>query len=274
MKCANLDYSDQRVCHSNLKNTRELIQIDNTYVLAFSMMMLHTDVFNKNNKSKMSKADYVRNTRMEGVSPRILEAFYDNITYTPFVYVDLDSDVTSSNISTGGRSRSGSDALVSTPASSIFASPVTPNGNGLVSTTSSIFTPSVISSTPRRPQTPATTSSLSTKQPDVYALINSNNLHPLRVDLARAVPPESPFSCIGTRPFLEMGKMQNAFVRAGILRIGGGANGAVVPSKKKAAGMKVRKGTESGDEGSGMKLGEGEVALRVTKVGTLSRKGK
>jgi hypothetical protein len=212
---------------------------------------------------------------MEGVSPLILEAFYDNISYTPFVYVDLDSEVTSSVVSTGGRSRSGSDAVVSTPASSIFASPVTPNGHtGLASAPSSLFTPSVISSTPRRAATPTTTSSLSTKQPDVYSLISQNNLQPLRVDLSRAIPSESPFSCIGTRSFLEMSRMQNAFVRAGILRIGGGSNGAVVPSKKKAGGVKGRKGAESGDEGSGVALGEGEVALRVTKVGTLSRKGE
>lgn len=37
------------------------------------MMMLHTDVFNKNNKSKMTKADYVRNTRLEDVPPLVLE---------------------------------------------------------------------------------------------------------------------------------------------------------------------------------------------------------
>jgi hypothetical protein len=37
------------------------------------MMMLHTDAFNKHNKNKMSKVDYVRNTRMEGVSPLVLE---------------------------------------------------------------------------------------------------------------------------------------------------------------------------------------------------------
>jgi Sec7-like guanine-nucleotide exchange factor len=50
-----------------------LILLDNTYVVAFSMMMLHTDAFNKHNKNKMSKVDYVRNTRMEGVSPLVLE---------------------------------------------------------------------------------------------------------------------------------------------------------------------------------------------------------
>jgi Sec7-like guanine-nucleotide exchange factor len=37
------------------------------------MMMLHTDAFNRHNKNKMSKADYVRNTRLDGVSPLVLE---------------------------------------------------------------------------------------------------------------------------------------------------------------------------------------------------------
>ena len=46
---------------------------DNTYVLAFSMMMLHTDAFNKHNRNKMTKADYVRNTRLDGVPPVVLE---------------------------------------------------------------------------------------------------------------------------------------------------------------------------------------------------------
>lgn len=46
---------------------------DNAYVIAFSLMMLHTDVFNSNNKSKMSKADYVKNTRLDGVPQIVLE---------------------------------------------------------------------------------------------------------------------------------------------------------------------------------------------------------
>ena len=50
-----------------------MLMVDNTYIVAFSMMMLHTDAFNKHNKNKMSKVDYVRNTRMDGVSPLVLE---------------------------------------------------------------------------------------------------------------------------------------------------------------------------------------------------------
>jgi hypothetical protein len=38
--------------------------------------MLHTDAFNKNVKRKMSKEDFVKNTRIDGVPPEILEVFF------------------------------------------------------------------------------------------------------------------------------------------------------------------------------------------------------
>jgi Sec7-like guanine-nucleotide exchange factor len=41
---------------------------DQAYVLGFSLMMLHTDAFNKHNKNKITKADYVKNTRLPGVT--------------------------------------------------------------------------------------------------------------------------------------------------------------------------------------------------------------
>lgn len=46
---------------------------DHPYILAFSLIMLHTDAFNKSNKRKMSKADYVKNTRLPGVAPEVLD---------------------------------------------------------------------------------------------------------------------------------------------------------------------------------------------------------
>ena len=46
---------------------------DQAYVLAFSLMMLHTDAFNKHNRNKMTKAGYVKNTRLPGVLPEVLE---------------------------------------------------------------------------------------------------------------------------------------------------------------------------------------------------------
>ncbi|KAJ6180129.1 hypothetical protein N7519_010590 [Penicillium mononematosum] len=61
---------------------------DNAYFIAFSLLILHTDVFNKNNKRKMQKADYVKISRSEGISEDILECFYENISYTPFIRVE------------------------------------------------------------------------------------------------------------------------------------------------------------------------------------------
>lgn len=46
---------------------------DHPYILAFSLIMLHTDAFNKSNKRKMTKADYVKNTRLPGVAPEVLD---------------------------------------------------------------------------------------------------------------------------------------------------------------------------------------------------------
>ncbi|KAJ5788022.1 hypothetical protein N7457_003012 [Penicillium paradoxum] len=61
---------------------------DNAYFIAFSLLILHTDVFNKNNKRKMQKADYIKISRSEGISEDILECFYENISYTPFIHVE------------------------------------------------------------------------------------------------------------------------------------------------------------------------------------------
>jgi hypothetical protein len=63
---------------------------DQAYFIAFSLLILHTDVFNKNNKYKMQKADYLKNTRGEGIFDDVLECFYDNISYTPFIHMEDD----------------------------------------------------------------------------------------------------------------------------------------------------------------------------------------
>ncbi|TGJ84327.1 hypothetical protein E0Z10_g4441 [Xylaria hypoxylon] len=63
---------------------------DQAYFIAFSLLILHTDVFNKNNKYKMQKADYLKNIRGEGIFDDVLECFYDNISYTPFIHLEDD----------------------------------------------------------------------------------------------------------------------------------------------------------------------------------------
>ncbi|KAI2643259.1 hypothetical protein GGS21DRAFT_6314 [Xylaria nigripes] len=66
---------------------------DQAYFVAFSLLILHTDVFNKNNKYKMQKADYVKNTSVEGIFDDVLECFYDNVSYTPFIHLEDDFHV-------------------------------------------------------------------------------------------------------------------------------------------------------------------------------------
>ena len=85
--------------------------IDHPYILAFSLIMLHTDAFNKSNKRKMTKPDYVKNTRLPGVPPEVLDVsqlvtvctltwtdceyqcFYDNIVFAPFIFIEDPLDV-------------------------------------------------------------------------------------------------------------------------------------------------------------------------------------
>lgn len=66
---------------------------DQAYIIAFSLMMLHTDAFNKNNKRKMQKQDYIKNTSGQHVADEVLACFYDNICYTPFVHYEEEVDI-------------------------------------------------------------------------------------------------------------------------------------------------------------------------------------
>nr|XP_019051084.1 hypothetical protein I302_01532 [Kwoniella bestiolae CBS 10118]OCF30014.1 hypothetical protein I302_01532 [Kwoniella bestiolae CBS 10118] len=209
---------------------------DNTYVLAFSMMMLHTDAFNKSNKNKMTKVDYVRNTRMEGVSPIVLEAFFDNITYTPFVFIEDDTDLKRS---------SGYES-----SSSTFG-PSTPNFNH-------IALPSSVASTTPMPSGKA--------KIDVYHMIIRGLLGTLRVNVENQISVDNPFSYLGTRPFLNLDQLCQAFANA---------NNLIIPSYIAAPSMKVagklttpsRRNTVGARD---QKLED--LVLRVVKVGLLSRK--
>ncbi|MCO5553690.1 hypothetical protein L7F22_007216 [Adiantum nelumboides] len=94
-------------------NERLFLTDDQPYVLAFSLMMLHTDAFNKNARQKMSKQDYLRNTASCGVQTEILEYLYDNLTFTQFIYVD-DDEVLSRRKSEGESGSSFLSAFSST----------------------------------------------------------------------------------------------------------------------------------------------------------------
>lgn len=186
---------------------------DNGYVLAFSMMMLHTDAFNRHNKNKMTKADYVRNTRLDGVHATVLEVFFDNITFTPFVFIEDDYEAAL--------------AAAGTAPSSV---------NG---------------------QTRST-------KIDVYDLIVGGQLGSLRVDIERLIPANSPFSCMGTKPFLDIDRMQWAFANAHPLQF----------VKNRTARRKSVSRPMSVSDPSALALRDEFTTLKVTKVGLISRKGK
>ena len=50
--------------------------IDHPYILAFSMIMLHTDAFNKSNKRKMTKVDYIKNVKPLGIPMEVLDVSF------------------------------------------------------------------------------------------------------------------------------------------------------------------------------------------------------
>lgn len=70
-----------------------LTRADKAYFISFSIVILHTDFFNKNNKRKMQRADYIKNSSCEGVSEDVLGCIYDNVVYTPFIHIDDDVDL-------------------------------------------------------------------------------------------------------------------------------------------------------------------------------------
>lgn len=153
---------------------------DQAYFIAFSLLILHTDVFNRNNKYKMQKTDYLKNTHGEGVFDEILECFYDNITYTPFIHVEDEFDML------------GERVMVHKPKrKSIFPNTVSDSGGKKMY-----------------------------KEPiDPYSLILDKKLEILRPNLKDIMELEEHFSYLGTAPSLNLSDLQKTFFRTGVLQI-------------------------------------------------------
>ncbi|GAA5933388.1 uncharacterized protein JCM15063_001302 [Sporobolomyces koalae] len=164
---------------------------DIPYVLAFSMVMLNTDAFNPNAKSKMTKADYVKNTRIDGVNTEILEYLYDQITLAPFVFVDEDNPASAFF-----------DPSPTLAISSSRNEPVTPGASLAASNTSSGF----FSSSNQKPKI------------DPYHFIATGQTARFRVDVESHIPFKSPFSYTGTTSFFNATSLHAIFARAPILR--------------------------------------------------------
>ncbi|TAQ87705.1 hypothetical protein B7494_g3951 [Chlorociboria aeruginascens] len=152
---------------------------DQAYFIAFSLLILHTDVFNKNNKHKMQKPDYLKNTRGEGIFDEILECFYDNISYTPFIHVEDDLDINGERI-----------IQHKTKRKSLF--------------------PRSSSDSIKRP---------SKEPVDPYTIIIDSKLDTLRPNLKEVMYLEEHYSYLGTAPSLNLQDLQKTFFRTGVLQI-------------------------------------------------------
>lgn len=93
-------------------------------------------------------------------------------------------------------------------------------------------------------------------------MIVNDLLGALRVEMETDIPPQSPYSCIGTIQSLDTEASHQAFVTA--------RNLVVIPPKRKnsAAGLL---GSTPSKTSTAPEL---ETLLKVTKIGLLSRRGK
>ncbi|KAL6900275.1 hypothetical protein GGI43DRAFT_42321 [Trichoderma evansii] len=154
---------------------------DQAYFIAFSLLILHTDVFNKNNKHKMQKTDYLKNTRGEGIFDDILECFYDNICYTPFIHVEDDLDLNSER-----------------------------HGPGSIKSKRKLAIPAPVADPAKR----------AAKEPlDPYTLIIDGNLDVLRPNLKATIPMEDQYNYLGSAQSLNLKDLQKTFFRTGVLQI-------------------------------------------------------
>lgn len=217
--------------------------------------MLHTDAFNRSNKNKMTKADYVKNTRLDGVNPLVLDVralawlgvpphapadppspplprqtFFDNITFTPFVFIEDELDVN------GSRSLAPETSPSNQAAANPFGFATTPTSSSFLS---------------------AAKPSSATKI-DVYFLISAGQVYTLRcADVALQIPRKTPFSYHGPRGFFDTGELHASFAEADMIEVG-----------EQAAD------TRRGSGSSAATRTEGKVhSLKLTKYGVLSRKG-
>ncbi|KAG5644739.1 hypothetical protein DXG03_007868 [Asterophora parasitica] len=211
---------------------------DHPYILAFSLIMLHTDAFNKSNKRKMSKADYVKNTRLPSVAPEVLDCFYDNIVFAPFIFIEDPLDINGQRLA----------AEASNPSLSASSNPV---------------------------GSPTTTSPLMrTTKVDPYYLITNDLLGPLRVNVEAFVPKESPYSYEGTAGPWDEAQLQLSFAKASQIEVGASTEASRAFFNLGIGGVPVSPLGNIGPPTTPLSASAtGDVwTLKLTKVGLLNRK--
>ncbi|THH34105.1 hypothetical protein EUX98_g16 [Antrodiella citrinella] len=216
---------------------------DHPYVLAFSLIMLHTDAFNKSNKRKMSKPDYIKNTKLPGVPLEVLDCFYDNIVFAPFIFIEDPLDVN------GQRGLAHPDSTPSRRMSTFAAhSPggLNSNGSTLLGKGNKI---------------------------DPYYLIAHNLLDELRVQVQSFVPMSSPYVYRGTSGPWNEDELLHAFAMATVIEVRA-PDAGYYPSPWFSLGVSGGPGpmTISGGLSPSYPSGPELFSLKVTKVGLLMRK--
>ena len=129
----------------------------------------------------MQKQEYTKNASGQGVADQILECFYDNISYTPFIHVDDDMDF------------DGERKTVQKSRKSMFKG---------ASTESLTLTRKV-----------------SRGLLDPYALILDNKLDTLRPTLKDVMNLDDPYTYLGTATSLNLADLHRTFYRSGVLQI-------------------------------------------------------
>ncbi|TFY68354.1 hypothetical protein EVJ58_g1044, partial [Rhodofomes roseus] len=220
-------------CNPNLYTSE-----DHPYILAFSLIMLHTDVFNKHNKRKMTKVDYMKNTRLPGVPPEVLDCFYDNIVFAPFIFIEDPVDA-------NGHRGTQPDPM-NARRMSVYNIPPTPGSTTLLGKSNKI---------------------------DPYYLIARDLLNDLRVNVAAIIPPESPYFYKGTGGSWDEEELLRAFTTARAVAIATEGQYGTTPF----FGLSVSGGPGplQAPVTTGMPTVEaygGMASVRVTKVGLLQRK--
>ncbi|KAK0208588.1 hypothetical protein DFS33DRAFT_1304463 [Desarmillaria ectypa] len=216
-------------CHPNLFTSE-----DHPYILAFSLIMLHTDAFNKSNKRKMTKADYIKNTRLPGVSSEVLDCFYDNIVFAPFIFVEDPLDI-------NGQRGFVSEGFRINP--SVSGTSSNGSGSGILGKGNKV---------------------------DPYYLISNNLLGALRVDVERYIPASHPYSWEGTSGRWDDDELQSVFANATAVEIVLD-NRLTAPFFGMGSPPSPLIGPLGGLPDSPSLAGE-MYTLRVSKVGVLSRK--
>ncbi|KAF9569725.1 hypothetical protein CPC08DRAFT_701617 [Agrocybe pediades] len=210
---------------------------DHAYILAFSLIMLHTDAFNPSNRRKMTKADYIKNTKLPGIPVEVLDCYFDNIVFAPFIFIE---DPVDFNGQLGLLPDIARSAMVSTPTSAV-----------------SLNAPAAFR--------------ISNKI-DPYYLIINNLLGHLKVDVTPYFSIENPYSYQGTNGPWDEDELHRAFLDAHVLEIDVPGTGIKTPLFNSPVKSPSFDNREHG--GSGPVAGRSSQTwnLKITKIGVLNRK--